>query len=102
MSQHTPQASTTDPMVVTITFLLVSGKKTSLGFKSTDTIEDVKRRVFEEWPKGRSFFMPPTTPTITQDWAEEMPSSPQSLKILYLGKFLADDSTLECKSAEQA
>ncbi|KAG0229504.1 hypothetical protein BGW41_003014 [Actinomortierella wolfii] len=53
MSQHTPQASTTDPMVVTITFLLVSGKKTSLGFKSTDTIEDVKRRVFEEWPKGR-------------------------------------------------
>ncbi|KAF9160600.1 Ubiquitin-like protein 3 [Actinomortierella ambigua] len=86
MSQHTPQASTTDPSVVTITFLLVSGKKTSLGFKSTDTIEDVKRHVFEDWPK---------------DWVDEMPSSPQSLKILYLGKFLADDSTLESNKIPQ-
>ncbi|KAF9182317.1 Ubiquitin-like protein 3 [Haplosporangium sp. Z 767] len=66
--------------VVSLTLLLVSGSRTTFSFQGTETIEGVKSKVFENWPK---------------EWQEEKPASPQSLKILYLGKFLADASTLE-------
>ncbi|KAG0206030.1 Ubiquitin-like protein 3 [Mortierella sp. GBA30] len=79
-------ATTTSPTThvdsdtVALTLLLVSGSRTTFHFQGTDTIESVKSKVYENWPK---------------DWQEEKPASPQSLKILYLGKFLADNSTLE-------
>ncbi|KAG0358312.1 ubiquitin-related domain-containing protein [Gamsiella multidivaricata] len=76
----TAAAATVDADKVALTLLLVSGSRTTFTFQPTDTIEVVKSKVFESWPK---------------EWQEEKPASPQSLKILYLGKFLADSSTLE-------
>ncbi|KAF8915304.1 ubiquitin-related domain-containing protein [Dissophora ornata] len=72
--------ATVDPDTVALTLLLVSSSRTTFYFQGTDTIETVKNRVHENWPK---------------EWQEEKPAAPQSLKILYLGKFLADNSTLE-------
>ncbi|KAG9067827.1 Ubiquitin-like protein 3 [Linnemannia hyalina] len=69
-----------DNSTVSLTLLLVSGSRSTFTFQGTETIENVKAKVFDSWPK---------------DWEEEKPASPQSLKILYLGKFLADSSTLE-------
>ncbi|KAF8937620.1 Ubiquitin-like protein 3 [Haplosporangium gracile] len=69
-----------DNSTVSLTLLLVSGSRSTFTFQGTETIENVKTKVFDSWPK---------------DWQEEKPASPQSLKILYLGKFLADSSTLE-------
>ncbi|KAK3836936.1 MAG: ubiquitin-related domain-containing protein [Linnemannia elongata] len=69
-----------DNSTVSLTLLLVSGSRSTFTFQGTETIENVKAKVFDSWPK---------------DWQEEKPASPQSLKILYLGKFLADSSTLE-------
>ncbi|GJJ68817.1 hypothetical protein EMPS_01163 [Entomortierella parvispora] len=73
-------SATLDADKVALTLLLVSGSRTTFSFPATETIESIKAKVFESWPR---------------DWHEEKPSSPQSLKILYLGKFLADSSTLE-------
>ncbi|KAF9110615.1 Ubiquitin-like protein 3 [Mortierella sp. AM989] len=78
-SPTTPVTSV-DSEIVALTLLLVSGSRTTFEFQGTDTIEAVKNKVYENWPK---------------EWQEEKPASPQSLKILYLGKFLADASTLE-------
>ncbi|KAG0285148.1 Ubiquitin-like protein 3 [Linnemannia gamsii] len=75
---HTGDAA--DSTTVSLTLLLVSGSRSTFPFQGTETIENVKAKVFDSWPK---------------DWQEEKPASPQSLKILYLGKFLADSSTLE-------
>ncbi|KAF9276994.1 Ubiquitin-like protein 3 [Mortierella alpina] len=69
-----------DSNAVALTLLLVSGSRTTFHFQASDTIESVKAKVHESWPK---------------EWQEEKPASPHSLKILYLGKFLADSSTLE-------
>ncbi|KAG0241653.1 Ubiquitin-like protein 3 [Mortierella sp. GBA43] len=65
---------------VSLTLLLVSGSRSTFTFHAADTIETVKSKVYDTWPK---------------EWQEDKPASPQSLKILYLGKFLADTSTLE-------
>ncbi|KAI1311568.1 Ubiquitin-like protein 3 [Mortierella claussenii] len=76
----TAPGAVVDADSVALTLLLVSGSRTTFFFKATDTIEAVKNKVFDSWPK---------------ELQEEKPASPQSLKILYLGKFLADSSTLE-------
>ncbi|KAG0051148.1 Ubiquitin-like protein 3 [Gryganskiella cystojenkinii] len=91
-SPTAPAATTTntnavDANTVGLTLLLVSGSRTTFTFPATETIEGVKTKVFENWPR---------------DWHEEKPSSPQSLKILYLGKFLADNSTLESNKIQPA
>ncbi|KAF9377668.1 Ubiquitin-like protein 3 [Podila verticillata] len=75
----TPPSSSPDS-TISLTLLLVSGARTTFTFAPAETIESVKAKVFGAWPK---------------EWTEERPASPQSLKILYLGKFLADTSTLE-------
>ncbi|KAF8980778.1 Ubiquitin-like protein 3 [Podila verticillata] len=75
----TPPSSSPDS-TISLTLLLVSGARTTFTFAPTETIESVKAKVFGAWPK---------------EWTEERPASPQNLKILYLGKFLADTSTLE-------
>ncbi|KAF9579347.1 Ubiquitin-like protein 3 [Lunasporangiospora selenospora] len=77
---HGGSAAQTDSDLVSLTLLIVSGSRTTFNFRGLDTIEAVKTKVYENWPK---------------DWQEERPASPQSLRILYLGKFLADGSTLE-------
>ncbi|KAF9358532.1 Ubiquitin-like protein 3 [Mortierella sp. NVP85] len=69
-----------DTDMVALTLLLVSGSRTTFTFQANATIEHVKNKVFENWPK---------------EWQDERPASPQSLKILYLGKFLSDGSTLD-------
>ncbi|KAF9432046.1 Ubiquitin-like protein 3 [Entomortierella beljakovae] len=81
VSPSSPASSAkVDTDIVSLTLLLVSGSRTTFEFQGTETIEAVKNKAFENWPK---------------EWQEERPASPQSLKILYLGKFLADNSTLE-------
>ncbi|KAF9325651.1 hypothetical protein BG006_010864 [Podila minutissima] len=81
-SSTTPTSTspTPDSAAISLTLLLVSGSRATFTFSPTETIESVKAKVLGAWPK---------------EWAEERPASPQSLKILYLGKFLADTSTLE-------
>ncbi|KAF9148282.1 Ubiquitin-like protein 3 [Mortierella sp. AD010] len=81
-SANSPTApgSSVDPNTVALTLLLVSGSRATFEFNGTETIQAVKNKVYENWPK---------------EWQEEKPASPQSLKILYLGKFLADASSLE-------
>ncbi|CAG8600423.1 4482_t:CDS:2 [Ambispora leptoticha] len=65
---------------VRLTLLLVSGKRHTFEFEPNDTIGNVKKRVFEEWPK---------------EWSDEIPAAATNLKIVYLGRFLEDVSTLE-------
>ncbi|CAJ0879407.1 7186_t:CDS:2, partial [Entrophospora sp. SA101] len=65
---------------VSLTLLLVSGKRHTFSFDPNDTILTVKQKVFSNWPK---------------EWADETPSSISSLKIVYRGRFLEDISTLE-------
>ncbi|CAG8464270.1 1320_t:CDS:2 [Ambispora gerdemannii] len=57
---------------VRLTLLLVSGKRHTFKFEHSDTIGNVKKQ-----------------------WADETPAAASSLKIVYLGRFLEDQSTLE-------
>ncbi|KAJ3070085.1 hypothetical protein HK102_006763, partial [Quaeritorhiza haematococci] len=65
---------------VNLRFLLVSGKKTDMMFGGGDSIEVVRKRIFESWPR---------------EWSEEAPESPAALRVLYRGGFLEVSSTLE-------
>ncbi|KAG9289055.1 hypothetical protein G9A89_015604 [Geosiphon pyriformis] len=67
---------------VRLTLLLVSGKRHTFKCKPTDIVGTVKKRVFDNWPK---------------EWADETPAAVSNLKIVHLGRFLEDGSTLECK-----
>lgn len=68
---HTPQVS--------LTFLLVSGRRRTMSFDPAITIGRVKELVWNAWPT---------------DWQEENPPAPSHLRILYLGKILQDEDTL--------
>ncbi|KAL4073449.1 ubiquitin-related domain-containing protein, partial [Scleroderma citrinum] len=64
---------------ITLTFLLVSGRRKSQSFDPETTVGRVKELVWNAWP----------TP-----WPDERPPAPSYLRILYLGKILQDDDTL--------
>ncbi|KAI9335338.1 ubiquitin-2 like Rad60 SUMO-like-domain-containing protein, partial [Obelidium mucronatum] len=64
---------------VCVRLLLISGLKTDLLFNPTDSIETVKRRIFDAWPS---------------DWTGETPETVANLRILLRGKFLEPATTL--------
>ncbi|CAL1709368.1 unnamed protein product [Somion occarium] len=68
---HVPQVS--------LTFLLVSGRRRTMSFDHEATVGRVKELVWNAWPN---------------DWQDERPPGPSYLRILYLGKILQDDDTL--------
>ncbi|KAI8878563.1 hypothetical protein K501DRAFT_336677 [Backusella circina FSU 941] len=64
-----------------LVFLLITGSKASFEFEPSLKIVQVKNFLFEHWPK---------------DWVKEVrPISIQYLEIVYLGKFLGNDTTLQ-------
>lgn len=68
---HMPQVS--------LTFLLVSGRRRTMSFDHEITIGRVKELVWNGWPN---------------EWQDERPPAPSYLRILYLGKMLQDDDGL--------
>ncbi|TPX40004.1 hypothetical protein SeMB42_g06167 [Synchytrium endobioticum] len=77
--QHQP-ASNANSNQVGLRLLLVSGKKHDVLADPTETVDAVRRRVYENWPK---------------DWSEETPESSSQLRLLLRGKFLELNSTME-------
>lgn len=64
---------------VSLTFLLLSGRRRTMSFDPAITIGRVKELVWNAWPT---------------DWQDESPQAPSHLRILYLGKILQDEDTL--------
>ncbi|KAJ3906661.1 hypothetical protein F5879DRAFT_629001 [Lentinula edodes] len=75
--QAIPQAP-----IVSVCFLMISGKRRVMTFEPETTVGRVKELVWNTWPSG-------------PDWQEERPSTPSHLRILHLGKVLQDEDTLE-------
>ncbi|KAJ4495376.1 hypothetical protein C8R41DRAFT_762610 [Lentinula lateritia] len=73
--QAIPQA-----LIVSVCFLMISGKRRVMTFEPETTVGRVKELVWNTWPS---------------DWQEERPSTPSHLRILHLGKVLQDEDTLE-------
>ncbi|KAI0777557.1 ubiquitin-related domain-containing protein [Trametes elegans] len=65
---------------VSLTFLLVSGRRRTMSFEPETTIGRVKELVWNAWPN---------------DWQDERPPAPAYLRILYLGKILQDEDSLD-------
>jgi Ubiquitin-2 like Rad60 SUMO-like len=79
-SNPLPPHSTTMPEI-SITFLLISGRRRTLSFASSTSIGRVKELVWNSWPA---------------DWSDERPPAPNYLRVLYLGKMLQDEEVLDC------
>ncbi|KAG6332678.1 hypothetical protein ID866_6409 [Astraeus odoratus] len=71
---------------VALTFLLVSGRRKSQSFDPKTTIGRVKELVWNAWPARDA--------SKSLSWTDERPPAPSYLRILYLGKILQDDDTL--------
>ncbi|KAF8841136.1 hypothetical protein BDN67DRAFT_572918 [Paxillus ammoniavirescens] len=67
---------------VSLTFLLVSGRRKTQSFDPETTVGRVKELVWNAWPARDA------------EWQDERPPAPSYLRILYLGKILQDDDTL--------
>ncbi|KAI0367243.1 hypothetical protein BV20DRAFT_902830, partial [Pilatotrama ljubarskyi] len=65
---------------VSLTFLLVSGRRRTMSFEPETTVGRVKELVWNTWPN---------------DWQDERPPAPSYLRILYLGKILQDEDSLD-------
>ncbi|PIL27378.1 hypothetical protein GSI_10525 [Ganoderma sinense ZZ0214-1] len=65
---------------VSLTFLLVSGRRRTMTFEPENTVGRVKELVWNAWPN---------------DWQDERPPAPSYLRILYLGKILQDEDSLD-------
>jgi len=65
---------------VSITLLLVSGRRRTVEFEPSITIRELKETVWSTWPT---------------DWSDELPPSAAFLRILYLGRILTDETTLQ-------
>ncbi|KAJ1985185.1 hypothetical protein H4R34_000143 [Dimargaris verticillata] len=75
----TPAAPKLACNTVHLTCLLVSGKRHTFTFAPTLSIGQAKQQVFDQWPK---------------EWEGERPASAHLLRLVYLGRFLDDASTL--------
>ncbi|KAK7683015.1 hypothetical protein QCA50_013687 [Cerrena zonata] len=64
---------------VSLTFLLVSGKRKTMSFDHETTIGRVKELAWNGWPN---------------EWQDERPPGPSYIRILYLGKVLQGEDTL--------
>ncbi|KAI0646159.1 ubiquitin-related domain-containing protein [Trametes meyenii] len=65
---------------VHLTFLLVTGRRRTMSFEPETTVGRVKELVWNAWPN---------------DWQDERPPAPSYLRILYLGKILQDEDSLD-------
>ncbi|KAI0690653.1 ubiquitin-related domain-containing protein [Cerioporus squamosus] len=65
---------------VSLTFLLVSGRRRTMSFEPETTVGRVKELVWNAWPN---------------EWQDERPPAPSYLRILYLGKILQDEDSLD-------
>ncbi|KAG8887657.1 hypothetical protein FRC00_000334, partial [Tulasnella sp. 408] len=63
---------------VSITLLLVSGRRRTAEFEKQTTIGELKEIVWSTWPG---------------EWSDELPPSASFLRILYLGRILTDETT---------
>lgn len=87
---------------VSLTFLLVSGRRRTMSFDPEITIGRVKELAWNAWPNGawrttRAWTLcayTVCTLSTTTDWQDERPPAPSYLRILYLGKILQDEDTL--------
>ncbi|KAF0396574.1 ubiquitin-like protein 3 [Gigaspora margarita] len=90
VSQHdTPLVETNNPELgnkISLTLLLVSGKRHTFIFDPSYTVAMVKKQVFNDWP---------------EEWAEETVPSVSGLKIVYLGRVLDDGTTLEANKIQR-
>ncbi|KIK70036.1 hypothetical protein GYMLUDRAFT_537637 [Collybiopsis luxurians FD-317 M1] len=68
--------------VVSICFLLISGKRKVMTFEPETTVGRVKELLFHSWPTG-------------QDWTDERPPTPSHFRLLHLGRILQDEDTLK-------
>ncbi|KAM0750499.1 hypothetical protein T439DRAFT_326461 [Meredithblackwellia eburnea MCA 4105] len=68
--------------VVTVEFLLVSGRRTKVEFGESATVDQVRVHLWKNWPA---------------EWRgdENDPTSVDALRLLYLGRFLDDKETLK-------
>ncbi|KAG8980637.1 hypothetical protein FRB90_007581, partial [Tulasnella sp. 427] len=64
---------------VSITLLLVSGRRRTVEFEKQTTVGELKEIVWSTWPG---------------DWSDELPPSASFLRILYLGRILTDETIL--------
>ncbi|KAI9318755.1 hypothetical protein BX666DRAFT_1537997 [Dichotomocladium elegans] len=76
------------PDIVRLTLLMVSGNRHTMDFAPSTTVFEVKTHILNHWPQefargggGNS--------------AVDQPKSLDRIEILYLGKFLANETTLE-------
>jgi hypothetical protein len=65
---------------VDLTVLLVSGNRKTFRFQQDTTIAHVRNYVYSNWP---------------EEWSSEQPANVESLRIVFLGKFLEDKTTLQ-------
>lgn len=84
-----------DPSKSYLTLLLVSGKRKTFPFIPTETIGGVKTYLVQNWPKGRLLHHLCTWGSHLE-WSDEtLPTTPSSLRIVFLGKILPDDAVLQ-------
>ncbi|KAG8758479.1 hypothetical protein FRC14_008104 [Serendipita sp. 396] len=77
---ETSQLSAPAVPKVSITFLLLSGKRRTFEFDHTDTIGSIKERLVHEWPA---------------EWEDETrPQGASSIRLLMLGRLLGDEEVL--------
>ncbi|KAI6104131.1 hypothetical protein F5141DRAFT_959380, partial [Pisolithus sp. B1] len=83
---------------VTLTFLLVSGRRKTQTFDPETTVGRVKELVWNAWPTRDAGKSIDSSSIPEQDarrpWPEERPPAPSYFRILYLGKILQDEETL--------
>ncbi|KAF9039463.1 hypothetical protein BDZ89DRAFT_382853 [Hymenopellis radicata] len=84
---------------ISLTFLLVSGRRRTMNFDPTYTVGRVKELVWNTWPGGSFLFFAhrPHVPIFffSSDWQDERPPAPSFLRILHLGKVLQDEDILK-------
>jgi len=79
ITQQIPEPAISETSKVSITLLLVSGRRRTQEFDRKVTIGELKEIVWSNWPS---------------DWADEQPPSGAFLSILYLGRILTDETVL--------
>lgn len=77
---NTAMTSQREPDAVNLRLILVSGKTQDFIFSPNDSATDIAHYVFENWPAG---------------WEEERVSSPNILRLIFQGRFLHGNVTLE-------
>lgn len=83
--------------LVTLRLLLASGKRHDFQLREKQTICDVKRHVYLNWPKGKwwSLYFEQLFRVVHSGWEAEAVDSESMLRFLHRGRFLEDGEKLE-------